>query len=177
MADLKVDFRDWLLKQGLAEKTKSGKSSTIYDYTITLDRVCKNEGHISWEELAVQIPSIIPKYQGKSKTVLRKYNTFLFETDIPNNISRQRNKNFLLAMMEDTAKEGGGYYTTDGLANFLRVTPRTVKRWRKNRVEQEKLDQIYENTDGKNPIGPKFTQIGGIYRYKIRDVKEYLRIE
>ena len=80
MVNLKDDFRDWLIKQGLSEKTASGRPSTIYDYLTAINRVCRKERY-SWEDLAINLFSIVSKYHGKYKTALYKYNTFLFESD------------------------------------------------------------------------------------------------
>lgn len=81
MTDLKEKFRNWLIKQELSEKTPSGKQSTVYDYIKTIDRICKNEDYITWDELASNIFSIIDNYQGKSLSALNKYNEFLFVVD------------------------------------------------------------------------------------------------
>lgn len=66
MTDLKEKFRDWLIKQELSEKTPSGKQSTVYDYIKTIDRVWKNEGCVTLEELASNLLTIISSYDGKN---------------------------------------------------------------------------------------------------------------
>lgn len=181
MINLKTDFTNWLVRQGYAERTKSDKPSTVYDYIKTLERVCKNEGYITWEELAAKGLLIVSNYQGKYQTVLAKYNEFLLVFDIPRDVRRQRNENFMLAMTEDTSRNAVAkerdYYSTEELAEALGVNPRTVKRWRKARIEQNKLEQVHENTNGESPIGPKVTQVGKKYQYKKADVQKYLRID
>lgn len=66
---------------------------------------------------------------------------------------------------------------TQDIADILRKDVRTIKRWRKNRIKQNKLDQEYENTNGEDPIGPKFTQLGSDYVYRKKDLEKYLRID
>lgn len=182
MAELKENFRKWLVKQGLSEKTSSGRKSTVYDYIKTIDRICKNEGGITWEELASNIFSIIDNYQGKPLSALNKYDIFLIASDIPSYISLQRFRNILYLSDKEINKfrddcDLNDFLTTDDLASILNKNIKTIKRWRKNRINQNKLEQPYENPDGVNPIGPRFIQIGGNYFYRPQDVKKYLRID
>ncbi len=175
MVSLEERFKNWLLQQGLSEKTPKGNPSTIYDYVRTINRVRKKEGHLSWDELAVNVMAIIPNYKGKPKTALRKYNTFLFETEQSKDVVYQRNENFLYALSQSDKEEilKKGYLTTQELADFLGLDIRQIKRWRENRIDQKKLDQLEENPKGRKPIGPKFTQVGGVYRYYKDDLDKY----
>lgn len=63
MDNLREDFRDWLIKQGLSEKTSSGRPSTVYDYIRRLDKICitiYGERTIeTWENLAHHIYLIL----------------------------------------------------------------------------------------------------------------------
>ncbi len=181
MIDLETNFRNWLIKQGLSEKTKSGKPSTVYDYLTTINHICKKEGY-SWERLAFHIFDIIDNYQRKHKTALNKYNEFLYVADIPCDIRQLRNEK-IICLLNDKIKalqEEFGldeYFVTQDIADILRKDVRTIKRWRKNRIKQNKLDQEYENTNGEDPIGPKFTQLGSDYVYRKKDLEKYLRID
>ncbi len=182
MVDLETNFKNWLIKQGLSVKTKSGKPSTVYDYLTTINQICKKEGHITWEELASYIFNIINNYKGRYKTALNKYNEFLYVADIPLYIRQQRNEQIICLMNEQikTLQEEFGLdegYMTEDIAVILKRDIRTIKRWRENRIGQNKLDQVYENTNGETPIGPKFTQIGGDYFYRKTDLEKYLRID
>ena len=182
MDKLREDFKRWLIRQGLAEKTTANKPSTIYDYLNAINTVCKMEGHITWEELASNLFNIIDNYHGKFKTALNKYNEFLYVADIPSYIRQKRNEKIICLMdkdIKDLQEEWGldECYTTQDLADILRRDIRTIKRWRQNRIKQNKLGQVYENTDGTDSIGPKFTQIGSDYLYRKKDLEKYLRID
>lgn len=109
MIDLKEDFINWLIKQGLSEKTETGKPSTIYDYLTTINRVCKKEGYITWEKLAVNLFSIVSNYHGKYKTALHKYNAFLFETELSRRVIQQRYDNLLYAYSKLSDEEKKRY--------------------------------------------------------------------
>lgn len=105
MDNLRENFRNWLTKQGLSEKTETGRPSTIYDYLTTIKRICKKEGYITWEELAINLFSISSNYQGKYKTVLHKYNAFLFEAELSKRVSflfRERVTDILLYRRNST---------------------------------------------------------------------------
>ena len=88
MLDLRDEFKNWLIKQGYKETTKSGLPSTVYDYLQTLDQLCRQENQMNYETLTCSVFSILPNYQGKTKTALHKYNAFLFETELPCNSRR-----------------------------------------------------------------------------------------
>lgn len=140
MTDLKEKFRNWLIKQELSEKTPSGKQSTVYDYIKTIDRICKNEDYITWDELASNIFSIIDNYQGKSLSALNKYNEFLFVVDIPYYIHQQRNEWILnaLSIDEENGKiildDDQDFFTPGEVSKILRVSLRTLQRWRQNKI-------------------------------------------
>lgn len=170
MTDLKKGFKNWLVGQGLS-------NSTIYDYLATINRICRKENSTS-KDLAVNLFSIISNYQGKSKTVLKQYNAFLFETEQSKEIIQQRHKNLLCAYskLSDEEKkeiEEKEYITTQQLADILGVDIRQIKRWRENRIELSKEDQIEENPRGLKQIGPKFTRVGGKCRYYKDDLEKY----
>lgn len=178
MDNLREDFINWLTKQGLSEKTRTGKPSTIYDYLTTINRVCRKEEYITWEELAVNLFSIVSNYHGKYRTALHKYNAFLFETELSKDVMQQRHNNLLYAYskLSDERKrciEEREYITTQELADILEVDIRQIKRWRENRIHQHKEDQIEENARSLKQIGPKFVRVGGVYRYYKDDLKEY----
>ena len=48
--NLKSQFKDYLIDQGLSEFTANGHKSTTYDYTQRIERICKDED-ITWLEL------------------------------------------------------------------------------------------------------------------------------
>lgn len=178
MIDLKEDFINWLIKQGLSEKTETGKPSTIYDYLTTINRVCKKEGYITWEKLAVNLFSIVSNYHGKYKTALHKYNAFLFEAELSKRIVQQRYDNLMYAYsnLSDEKKiniEKREYITSQELADILEVDIRQIKRWRENRISLHKEYQVEENARGLKQIGPKFVQVGGLYRYYKDDLEKY----
>ena len=109
MDNLRENFRNWLTKQGLSEKTETGRPSTIYDYLTTIKRICKKEGYITWEELAINLFSISSNYQGKYKTVLHKYNAFLFEAELSKRVIQQRYNNLLYAYSKLSVEEKKRY--------------------------------------------------------------------
>ena len=178
MTDLRENFIRWLIKEGLSEKTPAGNPSTVYDYVARIDEICKKERHIFWEELAGKLFSIAPRYQGKYKTALHKYNEFLFETELSREIMKQRHKDLLYAYSKLSDKdkekiETREYITTRELADILGVDVRQIKRWREKRITLHKEDQIEENPQGDAKIGPKFVQVGGLYRYYKDDLEKY----
>lgn len=63
MVNLKDDFRDWLIKQGLSEKTASGRPGTVYEYVRRIDKLCNliYKGHNlkPWQQLAEDIYPIL----------------------------------------------------------------------------------------------------------------------
>ncbi len=63
MADLRDDFRHWLIKQGLSEKTKTGRAGTVYEYARRIDNLCnkiyKDHSIQSWQKLAENIYPIL----------------------------------------------------------------------------------------------------------------------
>lgn len=66
MKDIRRDFKEWLIKQGYSEKTKSGRPSTVYEYISQINKVCDivyldhNIPH--WELLAEDIYPILGFY-------------------------------------------------------------------------------------------------------------------
>lgn len=63
MVNLKDDFRDWLIKQGLSEKTATGRHGTIYKYVRRIDKLCnriyKGYDLQPWQQLAEDIYPIL----------------------------------------------------------------------------------------------------------------------
>lgn len=73
---MKRQFEEWLLKQGLAEKTKSGKSGTVATYINAINKICKEHfpkdfdkrnPDKSWKLLCEEIIPSIAKYQELSQ--------------------------------------------------------------------------------------------------------------
>lgn len=66
MEDIRRYFKEWLIKQGYSEKTKSGRPSTVYEYISKINKVCDivyldhNIPH--WELLAEDIYPILGFY-------------------------------------------------------------------------------------------------------------------
>ena len=175
MLDLREEFKNWLIAQGYKEKTESGLPSTVYDYIQTLDRLCCQELHIDFEALACSIFSILPNYQGKTKTALHKYNAFLFETDFTCTFKQQR-KNNILGFLSKIPELNKDFYTTQEAAEIIHMDERTMKRWRENRIGKNCVNRKKEYFNNKKPIGPKFIKVGGRYYYKKEDLLEYLGI-
>ena len=175
MLDLKEEFKNWLITEGYKETTKSGLPSTVYDYVQTLDRLCRQELHISFEALACSIFSILPNYQGKKKAILLKYNAFLFETDLSYPFKQQRTNSILSALSKipDLDKD---FYTTQETASILDISERTLKRWRESRIEKKCTNRKKEYLNSKKPVGSKFTKVGGRYYYQREDLLKYLDI-
>lgn len=134
---------------------------------------------ISWEELATDLPLIILGYVGRKKTALQKYNEFLFETELPNDILNSRNQNILCIMDQTQIQcQEQDYILTSDLAERLKINVRVIKRWRAERIKQgnsdpSKFEQLKENPHGKGKIGPRFVIVGGIYRYYLDDLRAY----
>ncbi len=64
---MKEKFEKYLITQGYKEYTPSGNKSTVFDYSMRIDRVCKWE-NISWGQLADRIGYYISLYDvGGSK--------------------------------------------------------------------------------------------------------------
>lgn len=63
MVNLKDDFRDWLIKQGLSEKTATGRHGTVYEYVRRIDKLCnliyKGYDLQPWRQLAEDIYPIL----------------------------------------------------------------------------------------------------------------------
>ena len=63
MSDLKEEFRKWLIKQGLSEKTKTGRLGTVYEYIRRIDKICdiiySDQEQKKWECLARDIYPIL----------------------------------------------------------------------------------------------------------------------
>lgn len=172
MLDLREEFKNWLIEQGYKEKTKSGLPSTIHDYLQTLDRLYWHETHMNYETLVGSVFSILPNYQGKTKTALHKYNAFLFEMNLSSVLEQERKKDLLTQI----PKLDQDLYTTEQTADILHVDVRTMKRWRKNRIDDNITNRKKEYFNKKNPIGPKFMKVGGRYYYRKKDLQEYLGI-
>lgn len=65
-------FREYLKSEGYSEYSKNGNKSTVYDYSMRINRICEWE-KLSWEELIYGIPQIIQKYDvGGSKEDIGK---------------------------------------------------------------------------------------------------------
>lgn len=142
MIDLRENFIKWLIKEGLSEKTPSGNPSTVYDYLAKIDGICKKEGHIFWEELAGKLFSIAPRYQGKYKTALHKYNEFLLNVDLPVCVRQERRLDILYALSLDAdgkikIDDNKDFYTPTEAAALLRVSRRTLSRWRQKKKGPE----------------------------------------
>ncbi|MBE6448103.1 MAG: hypothetical protein E7018_02260 [Alphaproteobacteria bacterium] len=66
MKDIRRDFKEWLIKQGYSEKTKSGRPSTVYEYISQINKVCDivylGHNFPQWELLAEDIYPILGFY-------------------------------------------------------------------------------------------------------------------
>ena len=125
---------------------------------------------ISWENLAVELPLIILGYTGRKKTILQKYNEFLFATELPTDILKARNQNYTCTfnlIHEQWLRLGE-------LEKELGVSRRTIKRWKAERISQQKEDQICENPRTEKPIGPRFRKLGKSDIYFKEDVEAYI---
>ena len=58
---MRDDFYRFLVEHGYKEYAPSGRKSTVYSYCNRIDLVCSME-NMTWSELALNISSIIPKY-------------------------------------------------------------------------------------------------------------------
>ena len=61
---MRKQFEDYLIKQGYAVKTPSGKPSTVYDYIKRIDKVCEIES-ITWHNLAMNISEVVIEVDAK----------------------------------------------------------------------------------------------------------------
>ena len=170
MSAIKDNFKNWLLNQGLRKYTKTKRNSTVHNYVYRVDAICSKLKYDNWEELASNLFIAIEKEKGNNATALRKFNEFLFETDCWKAISSkypQTRKNVLGLISVETdpntgkkhLKEtvaGKDYATPSETEGILRVSARTLKRWRK---------------EGKDP---RFSRIGGRVRYAFHDLEEFL---
>ena len=55
------EFKNYLIKKGYSEFTKSGRRSTVYDYAFRVQRVCRAE-QLSIKDLADKIEALILDY-------------------------------------------------------------------------------------------------------------------
>lgn len=66
MEDIRGYFKEWLIKQGYSEKTKSGRPSTVYEYISQINKVCdivyQDHNIPHWELLAEDIYPILGFY-------------------------------------------------------------------------------------------------------------------
>lgn len=127
---------------------------------------------ITWKELVTELPLIIKGYEGRKKTALQKYNEFLSEIDLPKDILYKQNQN-ILTLIENKLPSDRNYLTSTEYATLCGHHERVIKRWRKERIKQGKLNQLTENPYGQGKIGPRFVMDGGRCRYYIDDLNEY----
>ena len=86
------NFKTWLINNGYALFTKNNQPSTVYDYLLGIQYVCRWENK-TIDELAESISEILPKYcdggiccvkgRMKSRAVrcgLRQFNKFIVES-------------------------------------------------------------------------------------------------
>lgn len=128
--------------------------------------------NISWEELAAELPLIILGYEGRKKTTLQKYNEFLSNIYLSQDILHKQNQN-ILKLIENELPTGRNYLTSKEYASLSGHDERVIKRWRKERIKQGKLNQLTENPYGQGKIGPRFVMDGRKYRYYIDDLCAY----
>lgn len=60
-SNLKSEFHEYLIEQGLSESTPSGHRSTAYDYTLRIERICEAD-NTTWLDLAQKIVEFISLY-------------------------------------------------------------------------------------------------------------------
>lgn len=125
---------------------------------------------ISWENLAVELPLIILGYTGRKKTVLQKYNEFLFAVELPTDILKARSQNYTYTF--NLIHEQ--WFRPGELEKELGVSRRTIKRWKAERISQHKENQICENPRNEKPIGPRFGKLGKSDIYFKEDVEAYI---
>lgn len=63
MRDIKTDFREWLVKTGVSERTSTGRPGTVYEYTRLLNKICdfiyKKHDIEHWQQLAFDIYQVL----------------------------------------------------------------------------------------------------------------------
>ena len=63
MSDIKSDFREWLINNGISERTSTGRLGAVYEYIRLLNQVCdfiyKKHDTEQWQQLSVDIYPIL----------------------------------------------------------------------------------------------------------------------
>ena len=82
MLDIKEDFKQWLIKKGYKEKTRTNRPGSVYDYLIRNERIC-TQCKITWEQLALDLYTILSIYAEQNAKIyvraITKFNEFLYE--------------------------------------------------------------------------------------------------
>ena len=78
-----------------------------------------------------------------------------------------------MTLIENKLTSNRNYLTSTEYATLCGHHERVIKRWRKERIKQGKLNQLTENPYGQGKIGPRFVMDGGRCRYYIDDLNEY----
>ena len=167
MIDVKVQFKEWLIKNGLSEKTKTGRLGTVYEYLKRIDRLCVQlYGKEEWESLLKDIHT----YYILHKTLaLKKY-----ENAKPEKIYDS------ILTLGKLYEINRGYDQSKYISKYLRWLESNPKRIRSIKTALEKLfifytqnEDLFNEINGiqKNPEGRKNTFFDEYFENVLR-VKE-----
>lgn len=69
MDNLREDFKNWLVRQGISDKLINGKSSTVYEYIRQLDILSKKlYNSDDWNLLIKNATTLLFLFYGRNKT-------------------------------------------------------------------------------------------------------------
>lgn len=189
MAELKNDFRDWLVKRGLSEKTASGRQGTVYEYVRRIDKICnlifKGHNLQSWQQLAENIYPILGLH-----LLCRKGNIFIIQNNISPikpfltnflSVLRPYQDNFVNFFTIELILEDGlridnytlikdllPYFTTETIS--IKSSSSQVKN-NKNRNALEKFYQFLSETEYVNPNSGYYKKLT-----EKKDIKDFYKL-